>query len=126
MELKDLRIWNKIHGIVEDETIECTVLAIDGVGVAEQSVWVETIDSLYEYFDEFKPIPFTKDWFSKLNLDKNGVFFNCHAEFSIKRSKDYWYLRISLLNDIKVTICAFQYVHELQNIFHSLTGKELV
>lgn len=126
MELKDLRIGNKIHGIIEDEIIECTVLAVDGVGVAEQPIWVETVGSKREYFDRFEPTPFTKKWFSKLNLSNDGHFYNCHAQFSIKNSKDYWALRVSLLNDIMFTICIFKYVHELQNIFHSLTGKELI
>lgn len=126
MELKDLRIGNKIYGIVEDEIIECTVLAIDSVGVAEQYIWVETVDSKHEYFDSFEPILFNKKWFPKLNLNKDGYFYNCHAEFSVKKSKDNWTLRVSLLNDIRFTICTFKYVHELQNIFHSLTGKELI
>jgi hypothetical protein len=122
MELKDLRIGNKIHGIVEDETIECTVLAIDSVGVAEQSIWVETVNSEHEYFDEFKPILLTEDWLVKFGFKRevgwDGFIFYAKDQVEIYITTDD-----KFLNELDTEV---KHVHQLQNLFHSLTGKELI
>jgi hypothetical protein len=78
--------------------------------------------------DRSNPIPITEEWLLKLGFheaDRTGKY----VDFSIGKhlylrlpickhlEKDYWY---ALRGDVKI-----QYVHQLQNLYHALTGEEL-
>lgn len=126
-EIRIGNIYNRKHGKGWTET------------VIDEMIMAEIFGQSMEYaLDDFEPIQFTEDYFKQFGFvleyelpnGKNAVF----ADFE-HRTKDY---RI-YLSDFKKhnsihfdagnnwfpELVEFQYVHELQNIYHSLTGKEL-
>lgn len=138
----------------EDTRIEsvCEVLCIDDIGVTEYSIWVDSKEDI-ETFDDFKPIPITEEWLKRLGFKyqerdinrKDGMkkkfwispYFGKHKGFWLEmnipdeESKDF---RCTWLNwDIGggrnfihlPTPDSMQYIHQLQNLFFSLTGEEL-
>lgn len=95
--------------------------------------WKETTVNLtymgliYEFPEDYKPIPLTEDWFEKLGFELNDDYL----------SEDHLYkdwvkkgVRIQLPfltysdEDGEVSI-DIKSVHQLQNLFYSLTGEEL-
>jgi hypothetical protein len=77
-----------------------------------------------------KPIPLTEEWLLKFGCQRTrgGWFisadyflYNPLTEFDIPSSKYYGLM----FNDKYVTTRAVQYVHQLQNLYFALTGKEL-
>lgn len=90
--------------------------------------WVEKGDKVYE------PIPLTEEWLVKLGFEENaGRFTNGHKEYCA-HNYDFRFT-ITTDHEDNVGLCAFgsdddivltvKYVHQLQNLFHSLTGEEL-
>jgi len=130
LQSKDLRIGN---------WVECEVL--DGeimVNGYEPIVQIKTIEydwvskeyfalntnSDYIYLDLYKPIPLTEDWLLRFGFEITGAM----------DSYGGWVSPMLDGRQIRVTRgdnCYFcyhskvQYVHQLQNLYHSLTGKEL-
>jgi hypothetical protein len=122
MKAKDLRIGNIVY--YDDKHID----EIDGIDIS-------TMDNSDEYLANHKPIPLTPEWLIKLGFsgafhkltgehshlpshyNLNGfridVEYNCgseevsHYEFNLHPSTE------------------LKYVHQLQNLFFSLTGTEL-
>ena len=74
---------------------------------------------------EYKPIPLTEEWLFKFGFDKdkNGLFklFN-ESEVPILFNKD---LNGWTCDGINFSVNGTQYVHQLQNLYHALTGEEL-
>lgn len=72
------------------------------------------------YFSDiyFKPIPLTEDW-----LKKFGFTRIVPSWADIKRiDKDDYYL---IRDDVYFNEKKIKYVHQLQNLYFALTGKEL-
>ena len=59
---------------------------------------------------EYKPIPLTEEWLVKLKME--------HNESLTKGNGTYWFTLITPHTPIT-------YVHQLQNLYHALTGEEL-
>jgi hypothetical protein len=128
LKANELRIGNLIIGLYEDDcenvlTEICTVLGVDSVGFSENKIWVETEKSKVEKFDSFEGIPITEEWLLKLGFKfvkslmgyyKGGhevaLFKSGVIEFHPFEKENYIYIK---------------YIHELQNLFFALTGKEL-
>ena len=109
MKANELRIGNFYdhNGFVN----EATPNTIEEVWIAERS-WV-------------KPIPLTEEWllnFGFLKDLENDIFLNINAYAFL-----YWQNnRVELLdNDNNFMISHCDYVHQLQNLYFALTGKEL-
>lgn len=96
-----------------------------------QPVELETfqylLNSNFAPHDAIKPIPFTEDWLKKISahqhsfeLGKDGI-----AWFGAYKNKVF--LNIKNCADMDSSVISFQikYVHQAQNIYHSLTGEEL-
>jgi len=80
-----------------------------------------------------KPIPLTDDWFEKLGFTfkteelgvrfyeiQVGLDFLCFSKeghWNINSGKSYWYMDRNFKSP--------KYVHELQNLYYVLTGKDL-
>lgn len=96
------------------------------------------------YLEELSPIEFTDDWHEKFGVQKNGFHnFEYIIDDRKKRKKiifsgDYIYLRdIDRMDGIESHqdhLCTLWnndirkrkiYVHEFQNLYYCLTGKEL-
>lgn len=121
MKASELRIGNKIK-FIDDGTI-FTVVSIDlkGAGLENTSefAWIE--------FESLEPIPLTEDWLLKFGFDEylsptdlrikiaSGVLLQFH--FGVNKTECWIGDEISRPNLI--------YVHQLQNLYHALTGEEL-
>ena len=65
---------------------------------------------------EYKPIPLTEEWLFKFGFEK--AYETCY------QYKDFILNDKFIMMDIDITI-QLKYVHQLQNLYHSLTGEEL-
>ena len=133
MKATELRIGNYIKGIYETEIdrgngiiedAECfeevRVVGLDSVNFSEYSIWVE--DGSREIYDSFEGIPLTEEWLLKL-----GFKWKNHAmrlgKYAIRQQVDGWFMYLS--NESLNFTIHLKYVHQLQNLYFALTGKEL-
>ena len=65
---------------------------------------------------EYKPIPLTEEWLFKFGFEK--AYETCY------QYKDFILNDKFIMMDIDITI-QLKYVHQLQNLYHSLTDEEL-
>ena len=65
---------------------------------------------------EYKPIPLTQEWLFKFGFEK--AYETCY------QYKDFILNDKFIMMDIDITI-QLKYVHQLQNLYHALTGEEL-
>src|SRR5690606_20187688 len=148
MKNTELRIGNYINGIYETEIdrgngiIEdversevVKVAGLDGAGLSEYSIWIE--DGYNKEYDSFEPIPLTEEWLLKFGFKKDtkgsvSIQFNYGVN---PITKDYMMQLIWLktIPDYELEECPFyknghfkiKHVHQLQNLYFSLTGEEL-
>jgi hypothetical protein len=115
MKISELRIGNYIHTKGGEL---CTIFQLCG----EDEKIKDKIN--YINIDEFKPIPIDLEWLEE---------FKFHI---IKIKKEYSVYSFDDFNRINITEYAYyyqnymgtkpiKYVHELQNIYFSINGKEL-
>lgn len=132
MDAKELRIGN----LVTDQFYESfkTVIEVESVndkGINLQicddgnypecaKIWIEP-----EYkFNDLNPIPLTEEWLIKFGLIKLrspmlSFVLGCYEICFNPISEDY---SVILKGGV---ICTLKYVHQLQNLYFALTGKEL-
>ena len=135
MKTNDLRIGNYIYGNYygnedEEKTEKCKVLGIDSVGFSEYPIWVEGLEETgIETYMGFEPIPLTEEWLLKFGgiKDVEGVAY-------IKLYKGYDLRLYIVANGVQETkgistpfsnFTHIKHVHQLQNLYHALTGEEL-
>lgn len=123
MKANELRIGNWVHdgskfpmqvvAIFEDEVY----LNFEG---NEGGVWEVNIKDL-------QPFELDKQW-----LEKFGFEHKLNKYESYYVNQNYLYLKLEFYEYQKEwwlrnnkAICDFKYVHQLQNIYHALTGEEL-
>jgi hypothetical protein len=111
---KDLRIGNLIYwNIPEKQNVPHEVVGI--VKGKPQTIPI----SLGESIEDYQPIPLTEEWLLRFGFINNElsaqpnvyVFHNC--SIYVRGMSGAVHPR-----DV-------QYVHQLQNLYHSLTGQEL-
>jgi hypothetical protein len=79
----------------------------------------------YEIEPNVKPIPLTEEWLSKLDFKGRRDFkWNDKVGIQIKDGKFYFAFK-DLGNVIFHSIVEVKSVHHLQNVYYSLTNKEL-
>lgn len=122
IKITDFRVGNKIFLISKNEEFEITDISTHNNTLSSNEYCRE--------LSEFEPIQISEEWLLKLGFEKS--FKN-----------DYWFsirigdkrLLVSILGNIEIekwdkTMIGFlsvcEYVHQLQNLFFSLTGEELV
>lgn len=123
----------------------------DQTGIYEEYVYLKghdfTKDATFEQFVDYKqgvtttediePIQLTKEWIEKLG----GYYANegCASDYYFKLNEDdvlliseKWNRCAVIINDVNnddkrgsVGLSVINYVHEIQNLFYALTGKEL-
>jgi hypothetical protein len=134
MKTSELRIGNFINGIYsnydenleieENETI-CKVTSLDNSDLFDYQIYVESDEGI-ELFDEFEPIPLTEEWLLKFGFKKIGVNFQlksfCLWYSSYEKCYVWRFMNVGEDADRKVCL---DYVHQLQNLYFSLTGEEL-
>ena len=122
MEVKDLRIGNYISPL--------------GIGVTKVEgfcIWdnlIQSSDFAERGIEDFEPIPITEEWllkfgFKELNI-KNRFITECGFEIE-KQGFNYAYVLWGGEDAPFLTqfIGHCKYIHQLQNLYFSLTGKEL-
>lgn len=122
---QELRLGNIIEGKYtneewsdeEDNYIDiqqiciCKVVALDSAINTDYSITVETDDNI-EYFDDFVGIPLTEEW-----LLKFGFSQEYKSQYTIENKSTLRWKG----DPLKVNS-----VHQLQNVFFSLTQEELI
>lgn len=124
MEAKELRIGNYINGTMqggtsfsEKVTVDATVLSIINKEVDINSRGIT-----------FIPIPITEEWLQHLgfNLDDDNYYIE-ETSFGVEITEDEF---IVFFGDnipcYYTTLIPVKYVHQLQNLYFSLTQKELL
>lgn len=109
MEAKDLRIGNLVKW-VDDET---QVIPITATRLINFSVGMEDIE----------PIPLTEEWLMNfgfiIDYDKGCYFKEFNRSCLYIDSEEFI---IYIAGD---EICTLEYLHQLQNLFFAITGREL-
>lgn len=117
MDLREIRIGNYFE--INTEGQPCPDRLENGI-----YKW----DNWYDYYEFgfneniFRPIPLTEEWlermgFENYSIDCDSEGFN-HIDVSFHNKSVTVYL-----NDYEITF--IQHVHQLQNLYFALTGKEL-
>jgi hypothetical protein len=112
MDAKELRIGNLITDYFREIVVDVNINILRSIKTNEKCL--------------YKPIPLTEEWFDKFDFDKTIV-----EEYPIFQ-KDF--LTIEYYSDksivyfggLDVARTTIQYVHQLQNLYFVLCGKELI
>jgi hypothetical protein len=125
MKASDLRIGNLVYFPVEDDEgrIKNHLFKIYGEDIFK-------MEESKEYLESHKPILLTEEWFVKLGFIKSGskLLYLPIPEMrsEIHFEKQTYGNVITLQSSVGMFIPNdILYVHQLQNLYHSLTGKEL-
>lgn len=116
MKATDLRIGNVVM-LYGTETL---------IHPTDFKKWVKSSDN-WE-MSAFEPIPLTEEWLIKFGFNKDGILFEKekNAQFAVKKWTvgcfDEWIIFWGYSRLVKTDI---KYVHQLQNLYHALTGEEL-
>ena len=128
MKATELRIGNLIEYKIEDELDErkewWEISKVD----FQDLTW---LDSNPEDAD-FRPIKITEEWLLKFGFeDITGVDYILHIDVDFKLiliPADAFYPQIDKADDVgwsSISLNKIEYIHQLQNLFFSLTGEEL-
>jgi hypothetical protein len=125
MEAKELRVGSRVNFLGKEKQL---------LGLSKRNYQMETETATY--YAEFEnhipvmyvhlqPIPLTEEWLMKFGFykDINGMFLAGVFELSWMEDdfiKNQYTLRIAKGICLKI-----KYVHQLQNLYFALTGKEL-
>jgi hypothetical protein len=122
MESNELRLGNLITFLGETVEVEC----ISNLPKRKDMYWIKPKGSLIAKEIHFRPIPLTEEWLLNLGFDKGSdIMGDCYyidelnVDFALhhyNRGLDFVYN----FYDLNV-----KYVHQLQNLYFALTGKEL-
>ena len=91
-------------------------------------------DDMYFDIDDISPIPLTEEILLKCNIEDCGMAWSLSDEFDIilqeSDNKGLWTLANVFVDSYSKSnyLCmgdAFQYVHQLQNLYFALTNTEL-
>jgi len=116
MKVNELRIGNYVyfHGDVEE------INMVDGFGVIGREE--QPLCSI----DEFEPIPLTEEWLLKFGFEKaDEIYFIEFGVYSMT-IKEYEKGKYILNPETHFNYVDIEYVHQLQNLYFALTGKELI
>ena len=72
--------------------------------------------------DDINPIPLTEEW---LGLDKFGLSNKYYFAGDLILSQDEEGFYLSKEEELGFCLPYIKYVHQLQNLYHALTGEEL-
>ncbi|MDV3630452.1 hypothetical protein [Elizabethkingia anophelis] len=113
MEGKELRLGNFVmcrnfpvfgHNIPVDWSV--AQVSAEGIAIA----------------DKFEPIPITDEWLIKLGFEKSYSSSNC-TKTTNGYKLDFAGGEVLYLDSVRLK--HIKYVHQLQNLYFALTGKEL-
>lgn len=127
LRIKELRIGNHVLAeyydseTEEEAFVECTVVSLDSVDMLDYNIYVESVDSSVEVFNGFHGIPITEPKLVELGFKK------WNTPKGITYSKGYMILHLRKRGwVIKKKVIEPKYIHQIQNMYHALYGKELI
>jgi hypothetical protein len=120
----ELRIGNLVLFAQESTVFKVMDIDLNGIGVddGDERTWIE--------IDQFEGVPITEELLLKFGFEKNFISPNVERysvdgfainSYSNKEDGDYFWLGY-YMNSINKHI---EYVHQIQNLYFALTGKEL-
>ena len=122
MTASELRIGNWVE--IKDQVVR-TFEQTKGVGSLQH-----VAGQLWS-IEELKPIPLTEEWLERFGFDKDGFKQYEFINWGIKVKKDTlaisepnWIVFHGFMNQFS-EIVSLKHVHQLQNLYHALTGEEL-
>jgi hypothetical protein len=144
LQQRELRIGNYIKAIYyqyedleenEESSEEVTVLALDPYYTMSDNtvIWVE--GGKEERYHKFEPIPLTEEWLVKFGMELYDGFSSTRVLRLDKNPFDVSNLTYNPVEGLlrfsnghskgSSLIPYVKYVHQLQNLYFALTGKEL-
>ena len=122
MKANELRIGNLVNYKYYNpnpNNTEWLFTAVEIVGINQSTFIFKHLNSKTKYkIGELHPIPLTEEWLLRFGFKKGGV----NAIFWTLNNVDVWELDEGFANDLDLPIL---YVHQLMNLYHSLTNQEL-
>jgi hypothetical protein len=121
MEVKDLRIGNYIqYKKGHLSKVDCIDIMDEFGTVTVSGLDSKYIDGSYS-LEHFEPIPLTEEWLIKFGYDD----LSDRNENVIAYAKDSVHTKGFWFRPIDGYTRKLEYVHQLQNLYHALTGNEL-
>jgi hypothetical protein len=115
MRAEELRIGNLIKGHYDDKS---DIVKVIGYDPWENFIWAE--GSLNpEFYEEFSPIPLIEEWLVKFGFKFSEPFqwwYHDKFEFTIDEGGE---------SKFECSCHPITTVHQLQNLYFTLTGQEL-
>lgn len=133
IKITELRLGNYIIDKIDDDcTIECEVIEISKNGTVKIK---DSQDDYTNKINQIAPILLTEDWLINFGFkkDDNGNYWiPIEIETWLQLTViDMFYPMICQAGELShekenyVSLNGIQYVHQLQNLFFAITGKEL-
>lgn len=123
MNARELRIGNLINYRIQDNLDEKKDwFEVSEIDATDLAVLENNID--YDY----QPIPLTEEWLVRFGFELQPMkhdlrewYFIEDGKFSMNNARGFWSHSPIYLEDV----IGIKYIHQLQNLFYALTGKEL-
>ena len=116
MRIEDLRIGNFVQSAGKITAVTKLGLRPEVVGTLEEEKNLRAVH----------PILLTGDWFLKLGFENRGDFYYLNGikvlEFNRHFQSGMWMFDFGVRGKVAI----LKYVHQLQNLYYTLTGEELV
>lgn len=98
------------------------VRSISGSGINQ---WQDMGASGEERYEDVAGIPLTEEWLLKFGVDGKDLLIPNYHNTILRLSNSDYMLMIQGYEGDKVELKRPKYVHQLQNLYHALTGEEL-
>ncbi len=127
MKLNELRIGNYLQG--KEREPQTVAYITDCIGLNNLCGGVDKYQNnpiISNDIKDLQPIPLTEDWLLKFSMAKakNSYYFPNEMGFRVRRYKDNWVFYI-FTDLFQYSLSEIKHVHQLQNLYFALTGKEL-
>lgn len=125
---QELRVGNLVYfnGNHKEIGVVSEIMKNDLNKVAPYKIGINHRVDIYYDIDKLKPIPLTEKWLLTNDFKKhdriNGTDYHLHPLVIMFKNKDIWMIQVQLQTIDKSVL---NYVHQLQNLYFSLTGREL-
>jgi hypothetical protein len=114
---------NKKQNQIKASDLRIGNLVLDGKDI--EQVNARMLDMLVKLEADFDPIPLTEEWLLRFGFvyhDDDGIITYSSRDNIVifQRYRLDFYFELSNYKDAEL-----EYVHQLQNLYHALTGEEL-
>lgn len=119
MKANDLRIGNWVSFLGKEKQVLGLSKRNYEMGTETSGYYIETKESIPVNFIHITPIPLTEEWLFRFGFSRLDKYTFVKNGFFIHKRKSGFIFNVGRK---KVPL---PFVHTLQNLFYSLTGKEL-